>query len=122
MVTNDRPRYNPSRHGLLVSGRDRRGRPGGTNQRAPSNVSENPIPRIGFLSAPDKSVWKMITTSLDAIPNYGHRGWMGWSSSEYFRFLLEWLLHGFGHGGHTAAPKEPAECEGADKRLASSST
>jgi hypothetical protein len=49
----------------------------------------DPIPRILFLSTPDKKVWKMLTTSLDAIPNYGHAGWMGWGGSEYFRFFLD---------------------------------
>jgi hypothetical protein len=69
------------------------------------------------LSTPEKSVWKMLTTTLDAIPNHGHGGWAGWSSTEYFRFFMEWLLHGFGHQGHRTEPKEPFGCEGACERL-----
>jgi len=46
-----------------------------------------PIPRLDFLSSPDRAVWKMLTTSLDAIPNYGHGGWAGWSGPDYFRFF-----------------------------------
>jgi len=81
-------------------------------------LSPEPIPRILFLGSPEKKVWKMLTTSLDAIPNYGHGGWMGWSGAEYFRFFLEWMLHGFSHAGHQEAPNEPAGCEGASERLA----
>ena len=77
-----------------------------------------PIPHMHFLSTPDKATWKMLTASLDAIPNHGHGGWAGWSGSEYFRYFLEWTLHGLGHNGHKEAPKEPSGCEGASERLA----
>jgi hypothetical protein len=80
-------------------------------------LPDAPVPRQEFLTAPDKATWKMLTSSLDAIPNFGHGGWSGWSGSEYFRYFMEWLLHGFGHAGHKEAPEEPAGCEGAGKRL-----
>ena len=78
----------------------------------------DPLPQIPFLSTPDKATWAMLTASLDAIPPPGHGGWAGWSGSEYFRFFLQWLLHGFGHRGHKEAPAEPPYCEGAGERLA----
>ena len=81
-------------------------------------LPDAPLPQIPFLSTPDKATWAMLTASLDAIPQHGHGGWAGWSGSEYFRFFLQWLLHGFGHGGHKEAPAEPPYCEGAGERLA----
>lgn len=72
-----------------------------------------PLPPMPFLSVPDKATWAMLTASLDAIPQHG---WAGWSGSEYFRFFLQWLLHGFGHAGHKEAPPEPAYCEGAGEK------
>ena len=77
-----------------------------------------PIPRLSFLSLSDKATWKMLTASLDAIPNHGHGGWAGWSGSDYFRYFLEWTLHGLGHKGQPETPKEPGGCEGASERLA----
>ncbi len=80
-------------------------------------LPDTSIPQLKFLDAPDRAAWKMLTKALDAIPNYSHGGWSGWSGSEYFGYLMEWLLHGFGHAGHVEAPQEPAECEGASERL-----
>ena len=76
-----------------------------------------PLPRLPFLSAPDKATWQMLTACLDAIPQHGQGGWVGWSGPEYFRFLMEWLLHGFGHAGHQERPAEPSSGRGAHERL-----
>lgn len=76
------------------------------------------LPQIVFSGVPDKATHKMLTDSLDAIPAHGHGGWQGWGGSEYFRFFLEYLLHGFGHAGHREPPTEPAGCAGATERLA----
>ncbi|RYG99225.1 MAG: SAM-dependent DNA methyltransferase, partial [Alphaproteobacteria bacterium] len=81
------------------------------------DLIDYPIPRIDFESTPDSATSKMLAKALDSIPNQGHEGWQGWSSSEYIRFLLEWLLHGFGHQAHKEAPNEPFGCEGASERL-----
>jgi len=64
-------------------------------------LPDAPIPPIRFESA-DKSVMKMLSASLDAIPKYV--SWQGWSSSTNFRFFLEWMLHGLHHGGHPMPP------------------
>lgn len=77
-----------------------------------------PLPKLPFLSAPDKATWAMLTASLDAIPDHGHGGWAGWSGEDYFHFFLQWLLHGCGHAGHKEPPLEPAYCQGAGERLA----
>jgi N-6 DNA Methylase len=71
-----------------------------------------------FMSVPDKETCAMLTTALDAIPAHGQGDWAGWSGAEYFRFFLQWLLHGFGHGGHREPPPEPPHCQGAGARLA----
>ena len=76
-----------------------------------------PIPRMHFLDTPDKQTRKMLTTCLDAIPNHGTDSWLGWSSFDYFRYFLDWLLWGFGHPGQKEAPRELAGCEGASDRL-----
>jgi len=78
---------------------------------------DKPIPKIHFLHAPDRASMKMLTTALDAIPNYSHGGWAGWSGSEHFRFFLSWILHGLGHSGHMEPPTEAQGCEGARDRL-----
>ena len=80
-------------------------------------LSTAPIPRIGFLSTPDKGTWRMLTRCLDAIPHHGSGGWQGWSSYAYFRFFLEWLLYGFHHAGQPEPPQEPSGCEGASDHL-----
>jgi len=80
-------------------------------------LPDAPIPRIDFDGTLDRAVWKMLTTALDAIPNYSHGGWAGWSGSEHFRFLMEWLLNGFSHWGHLEPPKESENCRGASERL-----
>ena len=43
--------------------------------------------------------------------------WQGWSSYDYFRYFLNWLLWGFGHPGQEEAPPEPEGCKGASDRL-----
>ncbi len=79
-------------------------------------LPDAPIPPLHFLSVPDKTVWKMLTAALDAIPRHGS-SWQGWSSSTNFRFFLEWMLYGLHHPGQPEPPMEPVGCEGASDRL-----
>ncbi len=71
------------------------------------------IPQIEWCISPHAR--KMIENSLNSITRYG--GWQGWSSWQYFDYFLDWLLYGFGHAGHTDAPREPSGSEGASDRL-----
>ncbi len=82
-----------------------------------SALPDAPIPRLPLLSTPDKATWHMIARCLDAIPNHGTSGWMGWSSDTYFRFFLDWMLFGFHHAGQPEPPSEPGGCTGASERL-----
>ena len=67
-------------------------------------LPDRPIPKVEFLASPEKSVWKMLTASLDAIPSSGSAGWGGWSGWSHFRYLLEWLLFGFGDSSQLEPP------------------
>jgi hypothetical protein len=71
------------------------------------------IPRIEWQSNPHAR--KMLENSLNSITRYG--GWQGWGSWNFFSYFMDWLLFGFGHGGHKVLPKEPSGAEGASDRL-----
>lgn len=73
-----------------------------------------PIPQIDWLSSPDPRTRKMVETTLNAIPRHG--SWQSMDGWSYFRYLLEWMLWGFGHPGYEE-PKEPFGCEGASLRV-----
>jgi len=77
-------------------------------------LPEEPIPQIDWLSTPDPRAQKMIETTLNAIPRHG--SWESMDGWSYFRYLLEWMLWGFGHPGYSE-PKEPLGCEGASLRV-----
>lgn len=76
-------------------------------------VIGNTIPQIEWCSNPHAR--KMLENSLNSITRYG--GWQGWGSWQFFEYFMDWLLFGFGHGGHTVTPKEPLGAEGASDRL-----
>lgn len=77
-------------------------------------LPERPIPQIDFLDSADQRTRKMLETALDCIPRYG--SWQSMGGWEYFRYLLQWLLWGFGHPTYNE-PEEPFGCEGASMRL-----
>jgi hypothetical protein len=77
-------------------------------------LPDRPIPLIDWLDAPDRRTHKMLETALDAIPRHG--SWQSMGAWEYFRYLLAWMLWGFGHPGYDE-PAEPAGCDGASMRL-----
>ena len=56
----------------------------------------------------------MLETTLNVIPSHG--SWQCLGGWEYFRYLLQWMLWGFGHPGY-AEPAEPFGCEGASLRV-----
>ena len=76
-------------------------------------VVGNTIPQIEWCSNPHAR--KMLENSLNSITRYG--GWQGWGSWQFFEYFMDWLLFGFGHGGHKVPPKEPLGAEGASDRL-----
>ncbi len=80
-------------------------------------LPDRPIPQVEFLPAPEKSVMKMLSASLDAVPFSGSAGWGGWSGWSHFRYLLEWLLFGFGDPSQKGLPPYPVGCDGASIRL-----
>jgi|SRR5579884_50459 len=77
-------------------------------------LPEEPIPQVDWLHTPDPRARKMIETTLDAIPRHG--SWQSMDGWQYFRYLLEWMLWGFGLPGYEE-PKEPYGCEGASMRV-----
>ncbi len=80
-------------------------------------LPDRPIPQVEFLPSPEKSVSKMLLASLDAVPYSASAGWGGWSGWSHFRFLLEWLLFGFGDLSQKELPQNPVGCDGASMRL-----
>jgi hypothetical protein len=78
------------------------------------SLSGRPIPQIDWLTSAHARTRKMLEATLDAIPNHG--SWQSMGGWEYFRFLLRWMLWGFGHPGY-GAPAEPFGCEGASMRV-----
>jgi hypothetical protein len=77
-------------------------------------LPEQPIPKIDFLASANTRARKMLETTLDRIPVYG--SWQSMGAWEFFRYLLQWMLWGFGHPGYEE-PKEPDGCEGASMRV-----
>lgn len=77
-------------------------------------LPERPLPHVDWLEAPDPRTRKMIETTLDAIPRYG--SWQSHGGWQYFCYLMQWMLWGFGHPG-CEEPAEPEGCEGASLRV-----
>ena len=80
-------------------------------------LPDRPIPLLEFLSSPEKSVSKMLSASLDAVPYSASAGGGGGSGWSHFRYLLEWLLYGFGDVSQKELPPPPVGCSGASMRL-----
>jgi hypothetical protein len=78
------------------------------------SVPGRPIPPVDWLGSPHARTRKMLETALDAVPKHG--SWRSMGGWEYFRYLLQWMLWGFGHPGY-GEPTEPPGCEGASLRL-----
>src|SRR5579871_5616588 len=76
-------------------------------------LPDRPIPPIDW-NSPSSRTRKMLETTLNLIPRHG--SWQSMGGWEYVRFLLEWMLWGFGHPGYDE-PKEPLGCEGASIRV-----
>ncbi|MGL5879219.1 MAG: hypothetical protein ACRC2V_15785 [Xenococcaceae cyanobacterium] len=76
-------------------------------------LPEEPIPQIEWQYSSEAEA--MLRDTLDCIPSHG--GWCGWSSWEYIRYFLDWVLYGLGHPAYRTLPKEPSGCEGASIRL-----
>jgi hypothetical protein len=76
-------------------------------------VPAEPIPRIEWEEDPKRTpaltVWK---ASLDCVPRHGT-----WGDWDHVRYLLRWLLYGFGSILQEEPPTEPFGCEGASDRL-----
>ncbi len=80
-------------------------------------LPDRPIPQVEFLPSPEKSVLKMLSASLDAVPFSSSSRWGDWTGWSHFRYLLEWLLYGFGDASQTELPTPPVGCDGASMRL-----
>ena len=78
------------------------------------SLPERPIPPVDWLGSADPRTRKMIETTLDAIPRHG--SWQTMGGWDYFRYLVRWMLWGFGHPGY-GEPEEPDGCEGASMRV-----
>jgi hypothetical protein len=76
-------------------------------------LPDEPIPQIEWQYSSETEA--MLRDTLDCIPPHG--GWCGWSSWEYLRYFLDWVLYGLGHPAYRILPKEPSDCEGASMRL-----
>ena len=77
-------------------------------------LPERPIPQVDFLSSADPRTRKMLETTLNLIPRHG--SWQSMGGWDYFRYLMRWMLWGFGHPGYEE-PEEPFGCEGASMRV-----
>jgi hypothetical protein len=77
-------------------------------------LPDRPIPPVDFLSSADPRTRKMLETTLNIIPRHG--SWQTMGGWDYFRYLLRWMLWGFGHPGYKE-PEEPDGCEGACLRV-----
>lgn len=77
-------------------------------------LPERPIPQIDWMPTAHKRTRMMLETTLNAIPRHG--SWQSMGGWEYFKYLLKWMLWGFGHPGYEE-PGEPEGCEGASLRV-----
>src|SRR5258708_36968047 len=77
-------------------------------------LPDHPIPRVDWMDSDHPRTRRMIETTLNAIPRNG--SWQSMGGWQYLRFLLQWMLWGFGHPGY-AEPEEPFGCEGASLRV-----
>jgi len=76
-------------------------------------LPDRPIPPIDW-QPPYPRTRKMLETTLNLIPRHG--SWQSMGGWEYLRYLLAWMLWGFGHPGY-GEPEEPFGCEGASMRV-----
>ena len=76
-------------------------------------LPDRPIPQVDW-QPPYPRARKMLETTLDLIPRYG--SWQSMGGWEYLRYLLRWMLWGFGHPGY-GEPEETDGCEGASMRV-----
>jgi hypothetical protein len=77
------------------------------------SLPDEPIPQIEWEY--NSEAESMLRDTLDCIPTHGQ--WHGWSSWQYLRYFLDWVLFGLGHPAYRTLPKEPSGCEGASMRL-----
>ncbi len=84
-------------------------------------IIDRPIPQISFSATGEyatnqnSGARKHLEKCLDLIPNHG--SYSGWGNWQYFDYLMEWILYGFGFKDQTELPEEPHGCEGASMRL-----